>query len=80
MVKGKKIDKEAMNGDQTGETGVRNKADYVFEEHSNSGVVTSLGITMHYPSEASIVKEFLESKRSELGIEGTIRICKKIYS
>jgi hypothetical protein len=58
----------------------RNMADYVFEEHADDGTVTSLGLTMHYPSEAKTVLEYLESKREELGITGKIRICKKIYS
>lgn len=58
----------------------RTMADYVFEEHADDGTVTSLGLTMHYPSEAKVIQEYLESKREELGIIGKIRVCKKIYS
>lgn len=55
-------------------------ADYVFEEHKEDGTVVSLGLTLHYPSEAKLVQTYLESKREELGIDGIIRVCQKKYS
>lgn len=76
MAKKKVETQESVNGDVKHRT----MADYVFEEHREDGTVMLLGLTMHYPSEASTVVEYLESKRDELGIEGKIRICKKIYS
>lgn len=78
---GKKINsKQEINSGNEGEKKGRTLADYVFEEHKADGTVTSLGLTLHYPSEAKTVQEYLESKREELAIEGVIRICKKIYS
>lgn len=77
--KGNKLNMELPDqGDEA--TGTRVKADYVFEDHHPDGTVTQIGLTLHYPSEAKQVQAFLEYRREELGIEGVIRICKKIYS
>jgi hypothetical protein len=62
------------------EKGTRTMADYVFEDHQPDGKVDLIGLTMNYPSEAAKVQAFLENNRKALGITGTIRICKKIYS
>ncbi len=57
----------------------RTLSDYSFEEHQEDGTVTSLGLVLHYPSEATIVQKWLEGKKEELGINGQIRICQKKY-
>jgi hypothetical protein len=80
MAKGNKGKSETSTPSSDESKKERNMADYVFEEHGADGSVAAIGLTMHYPSEAAIVMEYLESKREELGITGRIRICKKIYS
>lgn len=58
----------------------RTFADYTFEEHLEDGTVKPLDLTLNYPREVPKVMEYLEKHREELGIEGKIRVCKKIYS
>lgn len=58
----------------------RSMADYVFEEHLENGSINSLGLVLHYPSEAALVRVFLETNKDKFGIEGTVKVCKKIYA
>ena len=79
----KKKQGSASNSTDTGDDGdkkTRSFADYTFEEHLDDGTVKPLGLTLNYPREAVKVTEYLEKHREELGIEGKIRVCKKIYS
>lgn len=69
---------ESSNGED--EKRIRSMSDYVFEEHKEDGYVRMIGLTMNYPSEAEKVKAWLEKNKESMGIEGTIRICRKIYA
>lgn len=81
MAKGKqrKVETEEQI-EVEGEKRKRQFCDYVFEEHREGERPIELGLVMNYPQEAAKVKEWIEAHKEELGIEGTVRIAKKIYA
>ena len=79
---GKKKAGPELKGNEGGEEEKRTrvKNDYCIEVHSDGGDIVSVGIILHYPSEADIVVAWLEKHMEELGFDGKIRICQRRYS
>lgn len=62
---------------------LRTKAEYHFEHHGEDGKITSMGLMMHYPSEAEKVRVWLDEQLQQGNLpyeQGRIRVCKRVYA
>ena len=79
----KKLKDYSVGATDTNTERTRDKRDYEFEIHYKNGGRDSLGLILHTPSSAEIVKKWIEQMRSDEKLlipEGDIRIVTRIYS
>ena len=58
----------------------RRRHEYFFEDHREDGTIYPLGLKVYFPLDVEEIRNWLNQNRERFGIEGTLKVAKRIYS